>query len=87
MARQGRYGAATYRLKTDLVVYRKRGNGVSINSLMGPRTVSCADQSAHDWPQSRWAENNYLAVKQAMDALLAACEAKVVASLEELLQD
>ncbi|MDZ4103503.1 MAG: hypothetical protein U1E12_17695 [Hydrogenophaga sp.] len=40
---------ATYRLKTDLVVYRKRGNGVSINSLMGPRTVSCADQSAHDW--------------------------------------
>ena len=39
---------ATYRLKTDLVIDR-RVAGVSINCLMGPQTVSCADQSAHDW--------------------------------------
>ncbi|WP_332748361.1 hypothetical protein [Hydrogenophaga sp.] len=78
---------ATYRLKTDLVVYRKRGAGASIKSLMAPRTVSCADQSAHAWPQSRWAEGNYLPVKQEMDALLAACETKVVAALDELLRD
>ena len=77
---------ATYRLKTDLVVYRKV-EGASIRSLMGPRTVSCADQSAQAWPQSRWAEGNYLPVKQEMDTLLAACEAKVVASLDELLRD
>lgn len=77
---------ATYRLKTDLVIYRKV-EGASIRSLMGPRTVSCADQSAQAWPQSRWAEGNYLPVKQAMDTLLAACEAKVVASLDELLRD
>ena len=36
---------------------------------------------------ARWAEDNYLPVKQEMDALLAACEAKVVASLDELLRD
>lgn len=77
---------ATYRLKTDLVIYR-RVAGASIKSLMGPRTVSCADQSAHAWPQSRWSEGNYLPVKQEMDALLAACEVKVVASLDELLHD
>ncbi len=77
---------ATYWLKTDLVIYRKV-EGASIRSLMGPRTVSCADQSAHAWPQARWAEGNYLPVKQGMDALLAACEAKVVASLDELLRD
>lgn len=78
---------AAYRLKTDLVVYRKRGDGASLKSLMAPRTVSCADQSAHVWPHSRWAEGNYFPVKQEMDALLAACEAKVVASLDELLLD
>lgn len=78
---------ATYRLKTDLVVYRKRGDGASIKSLMAPRTVSCADQSAQAWPQSRWAEGNYLPVKQELDALLAACEARVLASLDELLHD
>lgn len=78
---------ATYRLKTDLVVYRKRGDGASIKSLMAPRTVSCADQSAQAWPQSHWAEGNYLPVKQAMDALLAACETKVVAALDEFLSD
>lgn len=78
---------ATYRLKTDLVVYRKRGDGASIKSLMAPRTVSCADQSAQAWPQSHWAEGNYLPVKQEMDALLAACETKVVAALDELLSD
>jgi hypothetical protein len=77
---------ATYRLKTDLVIYRRVG-GTSIKSLMGPRTVSCADQSAHAWPQSRWAEGNYLPVKQEMDALLAACETKVVTALGELLRD
>ncbi len=77
---------ATYRLKSDLVIYRRVG-GTSIKSLMGPRTVSCADQSAHAWPQSRWAEGNYLPVKQEMDALLAACETKVVAALDELLRD
>lgn len=77
---------ATYRLKTDLVIYR-RLEGASIRSLMGPRTVSCADQSAQAWPQSRWAESNYLPVQQEMDALLAACEARVVASLGELLDD
>lgn len=77
---------ATYRLKTDLVIYRKV-EGASIRSLMGPRTVSCADQSAQAWPQSRWAEGNYLPVKQEIDTLLAACEAKVVASLDELLRD
>jgi hypothetical protein len=78
---------ATYRLKTDLVVYRKRGDGASIKSLMAPRTVSCADQSAQAWPQSHWAEGNYLPVKQEMDALLAACETKVVAALDKLLRD
>jgi hypothetical protein len=78
---------ATYRLKTDLVVYQKRGDGASIKSLMAPRTVSCADQSAQAWPQSRWAEGNYLPVKQEMDALLAACETKVVAALDKLLRD
>ena len=77
---------ATYRLKTDLVIYRKV-EGASLRSLMGPRTVSCADQSAQAWPQSRWAEGNYLPVQQEMDTLLAACEAKVVASLDELLRD
>lgn len=77
---------ATYRLKTDLVIYR-RVTGASIKSLMDPRTVSCTDHSAQAWPQSRWAEGNYLPVKQEMDALLAACETKVVASLDELLRD
>lgn len=77
---------ATYRLKTDLVIYR-RVTGASIKSLMGPRTVSCADQSAQAWPQSRWAEGNYLPVKQEMDALLATCATKVVAALDELLRD
>lgn len=78
---------ATYRLKTDLVIYRKRGDSTSIKSLMAPRTVSCADQSVEAWPQSRWAESNYLPVKQEMDVLLAACETKVVAALDELLRD
>jgi hypothetical protein len=77
----------TYRLKTDLVVYRKRGNGASIKSLMAPRKVSCADQSAHAWSQSRWGEGNYLPVKQQLDVLLEGCEAKVLASLDELLRD
>lgn len=73
-----------FRLKTDLVVYRARGSMIG-NSFKGPVVVDCAGESPQALPQARWAEDNYLSVKAELDAMLLACENKVLASLGDLL--
>lgn len=73
-----------FRLKTDLVVYKKRESS-AMASLMAPVVVQCSGESPDAWPQSRWAQENYLLVKVQLDALLQACENKVQENLRELL--
>ncbi len=74
----------TFRLKTDLVVYKVR-EGSLLNRLIAPRVVECASESPEAWPQARWAEDNYRSVMTQLDAMLQACEDKVMASLETTL--
>jgi hypothetical protein len=42
---------------------------------------------AYPIAQATWAENNYAQVKTELDAVLPACEQKVVAALADLLKD
>ncbi|MGE0097575.1 MAG: hypothetical protein AB7S86_04430 [Hydrogenophaga sp.] len=73
-----------FRLKTDLVVYKKRESS-AMASLMAPVVVECSGKSPDAWPQSRWAQENYLLVKVQLDELLQACETKVQGNLHQLL--
>ncbi|TXH89795.1 MAG: hypothetical protein E6Q78_06215 [Rhodoferax sp.] len=77
--------ATLYRLKADWVVYKRRE---SFTLFGAPHTtVDCSYQSPTPLSQAAWAENNYALVKSELDAMLPACEQKVVASLPDLLKD
>ncbi|WP_394792403.1 hypothetical protein [Rhodoferax sp.] len=49
--------------------------------------VTCNAQSDKALSQSEWAEDSYAGVKSEMDASIAECEQKVLASVPELLKD
>jgi hypothetical protein len=55
------------------------------NITVDPDTT--AYQSPIPIAQATWAENNYAQVKAELDAVLPACEQKVVATLADLLKD
>lgn len=74
----------TFRLKTDLVIYKAREGGFT-NNLLAARVVECSNESPEAWPQTHWAEGNYLPVKTQLYTMLQACEDKVIASLESTL--
>lgn len=77
--------ATRYRLKADWVVYKRRE---SFTLFGAPNTrVDCSYQSPAPLTQAAWAENNYALVKAELDAILPACEQKVVAALPDLLKD
>lgn len=77
--------ATRYRLKADWVVYKRRE---SFTLFGAPNTrVDCSYQSPAPLTQTAWAENNYALVKAELDAILPACEQKVVAALPDLLKD
>lgn len=77
--------ATRYRLKADWVVYKRRESF----SLFGGAysKVDCSYESSTPMTQAAWAESNYALVKAEMDAMLPACEAKVLAALPELLKN
>lgn len=77
--------ATLYRLKADWVVYKRRE---SFTLFGAPNTrVDCSYQSPTPMTQAAWAENQYAQVKAELDAMLPACEQKVVAALPDLLKD
>lgn len=77
--------ATRYRLKADWVVYKPRE---SFSLFGGPnRHVDCSYESPTPMTQAAWAENNYAQVKAEMDAMLPACEQKVLAALPDLLKN
>jgi hypothetical protein len=49
--------------------------------------VNCQGASDEPLPLSQWATNDYQLVKTQLDAMLAACETKVMAGLPDLLKD
>ncbi len=73
-----------FRLKTDLTVYKRKE---SANLLSPNLVVDCQDASPEPLTQSQWAEAEYRSVKIQLDAMLAACETKVLAELPSLLRD
>jgi hypothetical protein len=71
--------AQLYRLSTSVVVYKPREGF----SFFPPPKVDCSAKSDKPLPQSEWEKDNYAMVKVEQEALYAACEKKVLASVAD----
>lgn len=72
-----------FRLKNDLVIYKSREK-TGLLTFSRPVMVDCRDESAEPLPQEEWARDDYRLIKLQLDAMLAACETKVLAQVPVL---
>ena len=72
-----------FHLKSDLVVYKHREN-TNLFSFNPTAVVTCESASDGLLPLNQWAANDYQLVKTQLDAMLGACETKVLAGLAGL---
>lgn len=74
----------SYQLRTELKVYKRREKA-GLFTMRPHVAVDCNDTSAEPLPRARWAQRDYLLVRETLDAALAACETRVIAQLPQLL--